>query len=85
MFQEPQIDFNIPVVEKVKEIAKRYDKTPAQVAVAWVLRRPELTAAIVGARRKGQIAETAAASEWELPNDAIDEIEETLVERESKI
>jgi aryl-alcohol dehydrogenase-like predicted oxidoreductase len=34
--------------------------------VAWTLRRPEVTSAIVGARRKGQIAETVRAAKWSL-------------------
>lgn len=85
MFQEPQIDRNIAVVEKVKEIAQRYGKTPAQVAISWVLRRAEVTAAIVGARKKGQISETAEASDWDLPNEAVQELEAALVERESKL
>ena len=34
--------------------------------MAWTLRRPEITSAIVGARRKGQIAETVRAAEWPL-------------------
>ena len=34
-------------------------KTPAQLAIAWVLRRPEVTSAIVGTRRPEQIEETA--------------------------
>lgn len=35
-------------------------------AIAWVLRRRELTAAIVGARRPSQIEETAIAGDWNL-------------------
>jgi aryl-alcohol dehydrogenase-like predicted oxidoreductase len=38
----------------------------AQLAIAWVLRRPEVTSAIVGARQPSQIEETVEAGEWVL-------------------
>jgi len=46
-----------------------------------VLRRPEVTAAIVGARRPDQIAETVQASDWDLSDSEIEEIEQLLAER----
>jgi aryl-alcohol dehydrogenase-like predicted oxidoreductase len=36
------------------------------LAIAWVLRRPEVTSAIVGARKPSQIEETAGAGDWTL-------------------
>ena len=55
------------------------------MAVSWVLRRPEVTAAIVGARRPEQILETVHASDWNLSREDIDEIEKLLAEREQKL
>ena len=49
-----------------------------QLAVAWALLRPEVTSAIVGARRKGQIAETCQAADWELSESEATSIEATL-------
>ena len=49
--------------EQLRPLAEREGLTPAQLAIAWVLRRPEMTAAIVGARRPEQIEETAAAGD----------------------
>jgi aryl-alcohol dehydrogenase-like predicted oxidoreductase len=57
----------------------------AQLAIAWVLRRPEMTAAIVGARRPDQIAETVGASDWNLGKKDIDEIDKLLAAREKKL
>jgi aryl-alcohol dehydrogenase-like predicted oxidoreductase len=45
------------------------------VAVAWVLKNPAVTAAIVGARRPGQLRETQAAASLELSPDEIAGIE----------
>jgi len=84
-FQEPQFSANLELVEKLKLIAKRSGRTLAQLAIAWVLRRPEVTAAIVGARNPSQIAETAPAADWILTKTNIAEIEKLLAEREKKL
>jgi aryl-alcohol dehydrogenase-like predicted oxidoreductase len=84
-FTEPVFSANIEFIEKLKPIAKRADRTAAQLAIAWVLRRPEVTAAIVGARKPGQIAETAKAGDWKLATEDIEEIEQLLKERQEKI
>ena len=77
-FQEPRFSASVELVEQLKTIAERNSKTCAQLAVSWVLRRPEVTAAIVGARRPKQIIETAPASDWNLNKDDIEEIEKLL-------
>ena len=59
--------------------------TCAELAIAWILRRQEVTAAIVGARRPGQIEETIHAGDWNLSDEDIDEIESLLAEREKKL
>lgn len=84
-YQEPQFSINLELVEKLRPIAERNGRTPAQLAIAWVLRREEVTAAIVGARRPSQIEETAPAGDWELATEDIDEIEQLLAERERKL
>lgn len=84
-FREPALTANLDLVEKLREIAGRYHRTPGQLAIAWVLRRPELTAAIVGARRPGQIEEIALASNWQLPAEVIVEIEDLLAAKDAQI
>jgi len=81
-FQEPALSANLSLVEKLKPIADRNGKTLAQLALAWVLRRPEITAAIAGARRPSQIEETVEAGDWELSPEDIAQIEALLAERE---
>ena len=77
-YAEPLLSANIKLIESLTEIAARNDKTVAQLAIAWVLRRPEITAAIVGARKPGQIKETAKAANWILTDEEIEEIEDLL-------
>jgi aryl-alcohol dehydrogenase-like predicted oxidoreductase len=84
-FQDPQFSATLVMVEQLKKIARRHGRTAAQLAVSWVLRRPEVTAAIVGARRPEQIVETAPASDWTLTREDIDEIEKLLAERDQKL
>jgi aryl-alcohol dehydrogenase-like predicted oxidoreductase len=77
-FQEPQFTATLQFVDELRPIAERNGRTLAQLAISWVLRRPEVTAAIVGARRPEQIVETAPASDWDLSREDIDEIERLL-------
>ncbi|MGA2071264.1 MAG: aldo/keto reductase [Sedimentisphaerales bacterium] len=84
-FKEPQFTSTLALVEKLRPIAKRNKRTLAQLAIAWVLRRPEVTAAIVGARKPSQIEETAPAADWILNKNDIAEIENLIAERENKL
>ncbi|MCS7057245.1 MAG: aldo/keto reductase [Thermoflexales bacterium] len=77
-FKEPQLSRNLALVEQLKPIAHRSGHTVAQLAVAWVLRRPEVTSAIVGARKPSQIEETVAAGDWNLSPQEIAEIDALL-------
>jgi aryl-alcohol dehydrogenase-like predicted oxidoreductase len=83
-FQDPQFSATLVMVDQLRKIARRHGRTCAQLAVSWVLRRPEITAAIVGARRPEQITETVYASDWTLSREDIDEIEKLLAERDQK-
>jgi len=84
-FQEPRFTATLELVEKLRPIAERNKRTLAQLAIAWVLRRPEVTAAIVGARRPEQIEETASASDWKLTKKDINQIEQLLVQRQAML
>ena len=84
-FQQPQFGATLELVEQLKPIAERNGRTCAQLAVSWVLRRREVTAAIVGARRPDQIVETAQASDWTLSEEDIVQIEQLLAERQAKV
>lgn len=84
-FREPALTANFTLVEKLQEIARRFDRTAGELALAWVLRRSEVTAVIVGARRPSQIEETAPASGWQLPGDVIKEIDDLLAIRDAQL
>jgi aryl-alcohol dehydrogenase-like predicted oxidoreductase len=78
MFEEPQLSINLELVERLSQVAEQRGISVAQLAVAWVLHRPEVTAAIVGGRRPDQIEETVKAGDVELEPAVIEEIEHLL-------
>ena len=84
-FVEPQLSANLALVEGLRPIAERNGRTVAQLAIAWVLRRPEVMAAIVGVRNLSQIEEDVVASDWKLSAEDIAEIETLLVKREREL
>jgi aryl-alcohol dehydrogenase (NADP+) len=57
-------DFDI--VDRVIELAKRKDVKPAQIALAWLLHQPGVTAPIIGASKMYQLEEAVAALEIQL-------------------
>ncbi len=65
-FQEPLFSRNLRLVDVLREIARRHGASPGQVALAWTLRHSAVTAAIVGARRAGQLAELLPAASLRL-------------------
>ena len=79
-FNEPNLSVNLEFVEKLRPIAERNGKSLAHLAIAWVLRRPEISAAIVGARRPSQIEETVRVDGWQLSAEDIAEIDALLAE-----
>lgn len=81
LFREPALSATIELAARLGEIAGGYGRTAAQLAIAWVLRLPEVTAAIVGARRPSQIEETADAGDWVLPVEVIGEVDRLLAGR----
>jgi aryl-alcohol dehydrogenase-like predicted oxidoreductase len=81
-FQEPEFSANINLARELSPIAKKYGRSVAQLAIAWVLRRPEVTSAITGPRVPSEIEDTIKAGEWELSKEDIDAVEKLLKRRQ---
>jgi len=73
-FREPKLTRNLALAELLREIGKRHGRTPGEVAIAWTLRRPEVTAAIVGLRSPAQLGGVLGAAEFRLSPAEIAEI-----------
>jgi aryl-alcohol dehydrogenase-like predicted oxidoreductase len=74
-FREPNLSKNLELVERLKKVAARYGRTPGEVAIAWTLRLPAVTGAIVGARNAKQAEGVMRAGELKLTQEDISEIE----------
>jgi len=74
-YREPLLSRHLKLVDLLRTIGSRHGKSPGEVAIAWVLRHPAVTGAIVGARRPGQLKELMGAAEWRLTPAEVDEIE----------
>ena len=77
-FQDPALSRNLLLAEKLRDIGARHGRTPGEVAIAWTLRRPEVTAAIVGLRNAAQLQGVIGAAEFRLKSGEVAEIEEAL-------
>jgi aryl-alcohol dehydrogenase-like predicted oxidoreductase len=73
-FYVAESDFTI--ADRVSELAKRRSLSPAQIALAWILRKPGVTAPIVGASKLGQLDEAVAALEIQLDDSEMQFLEE---------
>jgi aryl-alcohol dehydrogenase-like predicted oxidoreductase len=80
-FNEPLLSKNIALTKALAEIAHRYGRNSAELAIAWVLRQPRVTAAIVGARKPGQIKETVFGGKFAIKPEDLARIDEALAVR----
>jgi aryl-alcohol dehydrogenase-like predicted oxidoreductase len=73
-------DASLEAVERLRPVAEGAGLSLAELALAWVLRRPELASAIVGASRPEQVHANVRASGIELTADTLDAIDEALAD-----
>jgi aryl-alcohol dehydrogenase-like predicted oxidoreductase len=69
-------DEDFEIVERVVELAKKKEASPAQIALAWMLHKPGVTSPIIGASQMRHLEEAVAAVEIKLTNEEIAFLEE---------
>jgi aryl-alcohol dehydrogenase-like predicted oxidoreductase len=74
-FQEPKLSKNLALVERLRAVGARHGRSPGDTAIAWTLRHPAVTAAIVGARSAAQVEGILGAAEFQLDPADIAELE----------
>jgi len=74
-FQEPRLTRNLALAELLRTIGLRHGRTPGEVAIAWTLRHPAVTAAIVGMRSPKQVEGVIGAADFRLDAAEIAEIQ----------
>ena len=80
-FQEPLLSRNLRLVETLRSIGRRHNATAGEVAIAWTLRNPAVTGAIIGVRNARQVSGIAGAAGVQLSANDILEIEQWLTRR----
>jgi aryl-alcohol dehydrogenase-like predicted oxidoreductase len=73
-FTEPNLSRNLALVERLRQLAKRHNRSVGEVAIAWTLNNPAVTGAIVGARNARQAEGVMRAGDLRLSPEAMNEI-----------
>ena len=79
-FQEPQLSRNLELVSRLSVTAERLDVSLPALAVAWTLAVPGVTGSIAGARRPDQVDGWVPASDLDLDEEVLQEIERAVEE-----
>ncbi|MFY9948811.1 MAG: aldo/keto reductase, partial [Candidatus Sulfotelmatobacter sp.] len=79
-FTEPNLSRNLELVDLLREIAKRHNRAVGEVAIAWTLRNPAVTGAIVGARNAKQAEGVMRAGDLQLNDKEVREIDDFFAE-----
>jgi aryl-alcohol dehydrogenase-like predicted oxidoreductase len=74
-FQEPHLSKNLALVDLLRKIGDKHGRTPGEVAIAWTLANPAVTAAIVGVRNAKQVDGVIGAATFRLSPDEIGALE----------
>ena len=74
-FHEPKLSKNLALVERMRKVGERYGRLPGQVAIAWALKNPAVTGAIVGVRSARQVEGIVGAADLCLTDEETAEIE----------
>ena len=74
-FNEPNLSRNLALVGRLRTVGAHHGRSPGEVAIAWTLRNPAVTGAIVGVRSAAQVEGVMGAADIELSADEVDEVE----------
>ena len=74
-YTEPRLSENLKIAEAMNALARKKSVPTAQISIAWTLRNPAVTAAIVGMRNPSQAEETAGAADIALTDEDVAELE----------
>jgi aryl-alcohol dehydrogenase-like predicted oxidoreductase len=77
-FTEPRLSRNLELAGLLSDIGFPYNRATGEVAVAWVLRNPAVTGAIVGGRHTRQIEELIGAAEFQIDDLGIEQIDKFM-------
>jgi aryl-alcohol dehydrogenase-like predicted oxidoreductase len=79
-FTEPNLSRNLALVDRLREIAERHNRSVGEAAIAWTVHNPAVTGAIVGARNAKQAEGVMRAGDFRLSDAEVNEIESFTAE-----
>ena len=77
-FHEPALSRHLALVDRLRRVGERHGRLPGEIAIAWVLRNPTITGAIVGVRSAQQADQIMSAVDLKLSDKEVAEIEGSL-------
>ncbi len=84
LFKKERFSSSLRVAEKLEEIGEKYDKTPVQVAINWVLSQEGVISALTGTSSKDHLEENAGGAGWRLEKSDLDYLE-SFLEKEDEV
>ncbi|MBC7083711.1 MAG: aldo/keto reductase [Firmicutes bacterium] len=85
LFQREQFRSALRVAGRVAEVGRRYGKTPAQTAIAWVLAQPAVVCALTGPSNVSHLEENVGGSGWRISNEDLASFEAFLSEEDARL
>jgi aryl-alcohol dehydrogenase-like predicted oxidoreductase len=85
LFQREQFRSALRVADRVAELGRRYGKTPAQAALAWVLAQPGVACALTGPSSVRHLEENAGGAGWRISNEDLASLEDFLAEEDARL
>ncbi len=83
LFQGQQWQRNQDMVDELRALALKLNKSVTELVVQWTFRQPGITSVLCGAKRANQIWESARAMHWELPDSYLKKIDQIIQQRMS--
>jgi aryl-alcohol dehydrogenase-like predicted oxidoreductase len=85
LFQRERLRSALRVLDRISQMAGTMGKTPAQIAIAWVLAQPGVICALTGPSTASHLEENAAAADLVLPRPEIDQLESFLTRERARL
>ena len=85
LFQRERFRSGLRTAGTLKAIGERHGRTPAQVAIAWVLAQPGVVCALTGTTSMAHLEENLAAAGWNIPAEELAEFERFLTEEDGRL
>ncbi len=85
LFHEDLRTSGLRIREKLSKLAQKYEKTLAQVAIAWVLSHPQIICALCGPSTIPHLEEDTKASGWQIPPDDLQKLESFLRSEDDRL